>query len=139
MVGAKDRSTGEVRARVVNKVDARTLQGFVVENTQLGAKVYTDEHAAYRGMPNREHETINHTAGEYVRGMAHTQGIESFWAMLKRGYQGTFHHFSVKHLDRYVTEFAGRHNDREADTVDQMSRMVSNMVGKRVRYCDLIS
>ena len=86
-----------------------------------------------------EHETVKHSISEYVNGMAHTNGIESFWALLKRGYQGTFHHFSEKHLDRYVTEFAGRHNDREADTIDMMGGMVKGFDGKRLRYRDLIA
>ena len=59
------------------------------------------------------------------RGMAHTQGIESFWAALKRGYHGTYHKMSEKHLDRYVSEFAGRHNHRPLDTIDQMSAMAN--------------
>ena len=59
---------------------------------------------------------------EYVHGQAHTNGIESFWAMLKRGYVGTYHQMSVKHLPRYVGEFAGRHNHRPMDTADQMPR-----------------
>ena len=61
-----------------------------------------------------DHETVCHSVGEYVRGQAHVNGIESFWSMLKRGYHGTYHHMSAKHLDRYVTEFSGRHNDRNA-------------------------
>ena len=72
------------------------------------------------------------------RGMAHTNGVESFWSMLKRGYQGTFHHFREKHLDRYVGELAGRHNDRDTDAVDQMTNMAANMAGRRLRYSDLI-
>ena len=71
--------------------------------------------------------------------MAHTQGIESFWALLKRGYRGTYHHMSEKHLDRYVTEFAGRHNDRPMDTITQMELMVLGMGRKRLRYQDLIA
>ena len=67
-----------------------------------------------------EHESVRHSVGEYVRDMASTQGIESFWALLKRGYHGTYHHMSEKHLNRYVTEFAGRHNERTRDTLDQM-------------------
>ena len=86
-----------------------------------------------------DHETMNHSAGEHVRGMAHTNGVESFWSMLKRGYQGTFHHFSEKHLDRYVGEFDGRHNDREADTIDMMGGMARGVAGKRLRYCDLVA
>ena len=70
--------------------------------------------------------------------MAHTNGIESFWSMLKRGYHGTCHHMSSKHLGRYVGEFAGRHNDRESDTADQMGHMVEGMIGKQLRYNDLI-
>ena len=85
------------------------------------------------------HETVCHGVGEYVDGMAHTNGIESFWSMLKRAHKGTSHHFSEKHLDRYVTEFAGRHNDREADTIDIMSNMAQKMVGKRLKYKVLVS
>jgi len=70
--------------------------------------------------------------------MAHTNGIESFWAMLKRGYHGTYHHMSVKHLDRYVSEFAGRHNDRTRDTADQMMAIVAGMVGRKLLYRELI-
>ncbi len=69
--------------------------------------------------------------------MAHTNGIEAFWSLLKRGYQGPFHHFSEKHCDRSVTEFAGRHTIREADTADQMGMIAADMVGKRLRYRDL--
>ncbi len=82
---------------------------------------------------------MTHSAGEYVRGDCHTNGIESFWGMLKRGYNGTYHKMSPKHLDRYIQEFSGRHNVREQDTVDQMIDLVSGMTGKRLRYNDLIS
>ena len=74
-----------------------------------------------------------------VCGMAHTNGIESFWSMLKRGYMGTFHHFSKKHFDRYVTEFAGRHNVRPNDTKEQMLLLACGMMGKRLKYKDLTS
>ena len=65
-----------------------------------GSKVFTDDHGGYRGLGNVEHETIGHSAREYVRDQIHTNGIESFWSMLKRGYVGTYHHMSVKHSDR---------------------------------------
>ena len=139
VVGAKDRSTNRVTARTVRGTDTATLQGFVRETAKPGASVFTDDAAAYRGMGGFKHEAVNHSAGEYVRRMAHTNGIESFWAMLKRGYQGTFHHFSEKHLDRYVAEFAGRHNVRDADTIDQMASVVAGLVGKRLMYRDLIA
>ena len=138
VVGAKDRETNRVSAAVVENTDAKTLQGFVGERAVKGATVYTDDHGGYQGMPF-EHETVKHSISEYVNGMAHTNGIESFWALLKRGYHGTFHHFSEKHLDRYVTEFSGRHNIRDADTIDMMRSVVSKMAGKRLRYKDLVS
>ena len=71
--------------------------------------------------------------------MAHTNGMESFWSMLKRAHTGTFHKLSPKHLDRYVTEFGGRQNVRENDTADQMDAMVEGMEGKRLRYRELIA
>ena len=77
--------------------------------------------------------------GEYVNGQAHTNGIESFWSMLKRGHYGTYHRMSPKHLDGYIAEFAGRHNDRSRDTVDQMRAIVRGMAGRRLRYADLIA
>ena len=137
VAGARDRATNRISASVVQGTDARSLQNFVASRTAEDAKVYTDQGAGYQGMPF-DHETVNHSVSEYVRDQAHTNGIESFWSMLKRGYHGTYHHMSAKHLDRYVTEFSGRHNDREADTADQMAHMARGMVGKRLRYRELI-
>ena len=137
-VGSKDRETNRVSAAVVGNTDAKTLQGFVGERAAKGATVYTDDHGGYQGMPF-EHETVKHSISEYVNGMAHTNGIESFWALLKRGYHGTYHHMSEKHLQRYVNEFASRHNSRNADTIDMMRGLVAGMVGKRLRYRDLIT
>ena len=88
VVGAKDRKTNQVKAKVIKNTDKLTLQSFVTGQTAPGATVYTDEAAAYKGMPYN-HEAVNHGVGEYVRDMAHTNGVESFWAMLKRGYHGT--------------------------------------------------
>ena len=139
VAGAKDRATNRVRAKAVKGTDTKTLHGFVRQAAAPGATLYTDEAAAYRGMPEYRHEAVNHGAGEYVRGMASTNGIESFWAMLKRGHQGVYHKISVKHLDRYVQEFAGRHNARDGDTIDQMAGVVAGMAGKRLRYRELIA
>ena len=138
IVGAKDRATGKVVAQAVKDTGSESLQGFVGEHAAGNAKVYTDDAKAYKGM-KFDHESVCHSVGEYVRGMAHTNGIESFWSMLKRGYHGTFHHFSEKHLQRYVDEFAGRHNVREHDTINQMEHVVASMVGKRLMYRDLIA
>ena len=138
VAGAKDRKTNKVSAEVIENTDAKTLQGFVADHAEPDATVYTDDAKAYRGMPF-DHESVRHGAGEYVRDMAHTNGIESFWSVLKRAHKGTFHKLSPKHLDRYVGEFVGRHNVRELDTLDQMSAVVKGMDRKRLRYQDLIA
>ena len=138
VVGMKDRETGQIASQVVEHTDAPTLQGFVERNTEPDAMVYTDDASAYRGMPRR-HEAVKHSVSEYVRGMAHTNGMESHWASLKRGYDGVYHQMSAKHLHRYVTEFEGRHNRRPLDTTDQMAVMAKGADGKRLRYADLIA
>ena len=138
VAGAKDRTTKKVRAEVVPNTKKVTLQDFVEVHTKPGSRVYTDENQAYRGMSQRHHKHTRHTMGQWVDGQAHTNGIESFWSMLKRGYHGTYHYMSHKHLPRYLQEFAGRHNVRELDTVDQMSAMAAAMDGKVLGYKDLI-
>ena len=98
--------------------------------------------ASSSGAPNglhRHREAVKHSVGEYVRDMAHTNGVESHWAMLKHGHDGAYHHFSKKHLGRYVNEFSGRHNDRECDTLDQMAAIVRGMNGKRLSYRELVA
>ena len=137
VVGAKDRNTNQVSAEVVQATDTETLQGFVIDHAAPGATVYTDDASAYKGIPF-DHESVRHSVGEYVKGQASVNGIESFWSMLKRAHKGVYHKLSEKHLHRYVNTFAGRHNVREANTEDQME-VVAGMVGKRLMYRDLIS
>ena len=140
VVGVKDRATNEVRARHVQSTAAAALAGFAAQNARLGATVYSDEATVYRSLQAwYEHEAVNHSAGEYVRQMAHTNGIESFWAMLKRAHKGVYHKFSPKHLHRYIAEFAGRHNTRPADTLAQMAGIAAGMAGKRLTYAALIA
>ena len=69
--------------------------------------------------------------------MAHTNGVESFWALMRRGLDGTYHHVSVKHLQRYVDEFSGRHNIRDLDTIEQMASVAAGMRDKRLTYRQL--
>ena len=134
--GAKDRKTGKIKAEVVDRTDKETLQRVIAEYVAEGGTVYSDEARAYEGLLN--HESVKHSLGEYVRGFAHTNGIESFWSMFKRGFYGTYHKMSKKHLNRYVTEFVKRNNMREDDTLEQMRLLVRGMAGKRLTYTDLI-
>ena len=129
----KNRDTNKVATAVTLKTDKATLQGFVETRTADGAKVYTDEHPAYHDIAN--HEAVRHSARQFVDGDAHTNGIESHWAMLKRGIVGTYHHVSQKH----AKEFAGRHNARLKDTLEQVRGLIKGMEGRRLKYQDLIA
>ena len=140
IVGVKDRETKQVAVAHVGNTEAITLGNFVAQHAKFGSKVYTDESAAYNILdPWYDHESVNHSAKEFVKGMAHTNGIESFWAMFKRGIVGTYHKLSAKHLHRYAAEFAGRHNLRERDTLAQMAELAAGMAGKRLTYAALIA
>ncbi len=139
VMGARQRD-GKIVARPLGWEPGETLAGFVRENVHRGATLYTDDHKAYKGLRSQyDHHTVKHSVGEYVRADAHINGIESFWSMLKRAHKGTFHKIGRKHLDRYVNEFAGRHNIRSLDTVEQMAAIFQGMDRKRLRYADLIA
>ena len=137
IIGAKDRDSNQISAEVIENTGKHTLQRFVKSRAVAGATVYTDGAQGYMGIPHH-HEAVNHGVGEYVRGQAHTNGIESFWATLKRAHKGVFHKISPKHLHRYVNEFAGKHNVRELDTAEQMAFVVSQMAGRRLKYDVLV-
>ncbi len=134
VAGARDRASGQVAAAPLAGTTKPDLHGFAGARASAAAAVYTDEASGYVGVPAASHERVNHSAGEYVRGTVHTNSIESFWALFKRGYYGTYHHLSGQHLRRYLDEFAGRHNSRSADTAEQMRRMVRGMVGHRLTW-----
>ena len=136
VAGMRDRTTGKVYATVVPDITKKTLQKIVELKAIPGVKVYTDEWWGYHGLPNRE--VVRHGVGQWVDGMAHTNGLESFWSLMKRGYMGTYHKMSGKHLNRYVGEFAGRFNDRDRDTVDQMEAMARGMLHRHMSYKQLI-
>ncbi|MYI35697.1 MAG: IS1595 family transposase [Acidimicrobiaceae bacterium] len=139
VMGAKERD-GKIVARPLGWGPEETLANFVHENVEAGATVYTDDHQGYKRLGETyRHETVKHSVGEYVREQVHTNGMESFWATLKRGINGVYHHISVKHLHRYVAEFAGKHNIRSHDTLLQMAILAQGMEQKRLKYKDLIS
>lgn len=131
--------TGTVNAMPISDTKVGTLQSFVRANTPAGATVVTDQHAGYVGLEadGFRHIRINHSVGEYVRDMAHTNGIESFWALLKRGHYGIFHYMSAKHLHRYVNEFSFRHNTAQAGTMGFIDATIGRMIGKRLTYMEL--
>lgn len=135
--GIKERS-GRIRAFPVKGTSQIDLQAAIVENVKRGSNVYTDCHRSYIGIKGYNHKVVKHSVGEYVKGQAHTNGVESFWALLKRGYYGTFHHMSVKHLHRYVNEFSTRHNLGH-DTISSLNSITDGMFGQRLTYKRLIA
>lgn len=137
VAGIKQRN-GRVVAAIVPNTSAKTLQGFIAENVESGVVGYTDEQSSYVGMDSYLHRTVCHSAKQYVDGMAHTNGIESFWALLKRGNYGIFHYMSVKHLHLYVNEFSFRHNTAALGTLQFINETVTNMGQRRLTYKELI-
>lgn len=140
VVGIRDQH-GTVRATPVASTDGPTLKAFVAANAPAGATVVTDQHGGYIGLETQgfTHKRINHSVGEYVRDMAHTNGIESFWALLKRGHYGIYHYMSAKHLHRYVNEFSFRHNTSRGGTMNFVNMTIDRMVEKRLTYKELIN
>ena len=137
-VALREREGNRIVATVVDRLDRKTLQGLVKDSVKEGSTLYTDGSKAYGQIPGYEQEAVNHSVGRYVRNMAHTNGVESFWALLKRAHTGTYHKVSKKHLNRYVQTFAGKHNRRDMDTLDQMQGIVADLIGRRLLYRDLV-
>ena len=106
---------------------------------QANSTVVTDGFRWYLGLSGFNHKTVNHSAKEFVNGMADTNGIESVWVVLKRDYNGTFHSISTKHLQRYVDEFVFRLNEgnRQIDTRDRMVSLFKGIVNNRISYKEL--
>lgn len=138
VIGVKERESKKVKAEVIENTKRPTLHGFIDKNIEAGSAVYTDDFKSYEKLDGYEHSTVKHSVGQYVDEQIHINGMESFWSMLKRAHKGTYHKMSKKHLTRYLQEFAGRHNIREQDTINQMQHIVASMIGKRLRYSELV-
>lgn len=144
--GIKSRN-GEVRAKVLPVANRKELHQAVREAVASGAVLYTDDHRGYYGLKDYRRTAVNHSRGEYVNGDAHTNGAESFWAVVKRAHYGTFHHWSKKHLPRYINEFAFKTNTNGLPAFDKNGKEcgvttvrahMAGMVGRRLTYKRLI-
>lgn len=133
--------SGEVRAKVVPDVTARNLRKVMYENVQpYGSILYTDGALVYQSIGRKfaRHEAVNHEAGEYVRDKATTNRAENFFGQFKRSLNGTHHHVSREHLDRYVSEFAFRHTSHHMPDTDRIERLMGQVVGRRLAYKNTI-
>ena len=114
IAGAKQRG-GDARLEIVRGIDRKTLHAFIHKHTAPDTEaIYTDELPSYKGIADSDtrHESVNHSAEEWVRGDVHTNGVESVWSLLKRSIVGSYHKVSVKHLDAYLDELEHRFNNR---------------------------
>ncbi len=142
VLGMRERG-GKTLAMPIETCSIEEIQSAIHANVEVGSTLFTDEHSAYNDMDGLffRQERVNHSNGEYKRGVAHTNGIESVWAVLKRGIHGVYHKVSGKHLQRYVDEFAFRLNDGNVKrhTLERLASFVDAVAGKRITYKELIA
>jgi transposase-like protein len=128
---------GRARTRVVEHVNADNLKAAIRENVESTATINTDDLNLYQGIGSEfagGHQTVNHSEGEYARGDVCTNTAESFFALLKRGVHGTFHHISKKHLSRYCDEFSFRWDERKVTDGKRAVAAIKGAEGKRLAY-----
>jgi transposase-like protein len=148
VVGVRNKN-GETRAKVIASTSAKCIGKAIRATVSAGAKLHTDEHAAYPALTEYRHAAVCHSKGEYVRDGVTTNSVESFWAIVKRAHIGIFHQWSNKHLQRYMDEFSFRLNTRglvafdtprkPANNFTSFEIMVAGMEGKRLTYKNLIA
>lgn len=135
VVALVERGTGRVHVKPMQRVTAENLGKVLRENVRPGAKVMTDEFRVYKtATEGFEHDTVRHGRGEYVRGEAHTNTVEGFFGLLKKGVNGVYHHVSRGHLERYCDEFAFRYQHRKTSDGQRANLLVKGAEGKRLTY-----
>jgi transposase-like protein len=143
IMGVLDRAQRKVKATVVEEVNHRTVQTAVLNHVEPGSRIYTDEAAVYRHLPNTYvHKFVNHME-KYVDGQVHTNGLENFWSLLKRGLNGTYIAVEPFHLFRYVDEQVFRYNNRKDESGNKLSDAerfrlaLSQIAGKRLTFAEV--
>ena len=130
---------GNVRASLIPDTTGKTLQDHIRQNVEPGAKLFTDGNLGYIGVDKEyARESVNHAIEEYVRGEVHTNGMENFWSLLKRGLHGTYVNVEPFHLVRYLDEQIFRYNSRKTNDAGRFVSMLSKLAGKRLTYKALI-
>jgi transposase-like protein len=133
VIGMKERG-GKVRARHVPELSREHVHPFIREAAEPGSNLYTDRHQSYTGLErDYSHETVDH-AEQYVRGQVHTNGMENFWALLKRGLNGTYVSVEPFHLFRYLDERVFTFNLRELTDYERFAAVLEAVTGRRLTY-----
>ena len=138
VAGIKSRRSKQLRLAVINSPSSRELKSIVRRNAKPGSTLYTDELPSYEGMSEFAQASVAHSRGEYVRDNVHINGMESCWAPIKRSHKGVHHHWSRKHLQKYMDEFAGRNNCRKLDTIDIMRLLFLGFEGRLLPWKKLV-
>jgi len=138
VIGAVERN-GRATAETANGTTREDIHTFIEGNVSPGSTLYSDDHSGYQEMENYRHEIVNHAAGEYVKGIVHTNHVESFWALLKRGHYGIFHKISAKHLHRYLSEYEARWDMKKMDGLARVDALLESTLGLRLTYRRLIA
>ena len=140
VLGMRERQ-GRVKAEPVAAESQEIIHDTINEHVEIGSTLYMDDHREYKGLGGLfyQHQTVKHSVKEFVNGMAHTNGIESVWAILKRGFNGVYHNWSRKHCRQYINEFTFRLNEGSCtrDTKDRMNDLFRAMEGKTITYEEL--
>jgi transposase-like protein len=138
VMGAVERE-GRVTTELVQGTSVPEIHKFITENVNPQSTLYSDDHSGYKGLDGYTHVAIRHSVGEYVNGKVHTNNIESFWSLLKRGHYGIFHTISAKHLHRYLAEFEARWDMSKMDSSDRVDALLESTPGLRLVYKGLIA
>ncbi len=134
-IGTKEKKASRVRAKVILNTDRDTLHGEVKAQVQPGSELFTDAHLSYRGLdPEYVHQFVDHAEAYVKDRVVHSNGMENFWSLLKRGIKGTYVSVEPFHLTRYVDEQAFRFNERKITDGERFAEVMANMEGKRLTY-----
>jgi transposase-like protein len=138
VMGAVERN-GRATTGLIPGTTQADIHKFISENVNPKSTLYSDDHSGYHGLDGYKHKSVNHSVGEFVNGMVHTNSVESFWALLKRGHYGIFHSISAKHLHRYHAEYEARWDMNKMDGLARVDALLESTPGLRLTYERLIA
>lgn len=135
VLGVRERETKQVKALVPHSITGDSVESYLRHWIQFSSRLYTDDNNVYNNMlAYFDHEVVVHSKWEWTKGDTHTNGIESFWSLIKRAYKGTYHYWSLQHLNLYVQEFVLRNNYRDRGTYGLMQVIAHNLQWQQTRY-----
>ncbi len=140
VLGLRERESGRVKAMVIQSANAETMQRILDGNVKIGSTISTDGATCFKGIENYDRISVNHSAKEFVKDMASTNGVESMWALLKRSVNGTYHHINKKYINRYINEFTFRLNEGNVryHTMVRIDALLDNAFKSKVTHKEVL-